>query len=258
MTREGKYEVGYGRPPAQSRFTKGKSGNPKGRPKKCAPKKPAQANTSTLGLLANKLLIEEAYRPVTIREGEKVIELPTIQAVHRATAVSALKGDRFARRALVEQVQQVEATKAEERLELIKTLIEYKEYWTRIIAEARRTGRAEPQPVPHPDDIFIDFGSGDYQICGPMTDDEKRDWDRRTNRRDEAQAEVSYYAKAYRRARSEDKKAFWLCEWHREQTVFDLINDNLPCRYQKELEDRSYEDGASEPGSQKHVIGSDR
>ena len=33
MKKKGDYKVGYGKPPATSRFKKGKSGNPKGRPK---------------------------------------------------------------------------------------------------------------------------------------------------------------------------------------------------------------------------------
>jgi hypothetical protein len=33
QTPERSYEVGYGKPPATTRFIKGKSGNPKGRPK---------------------------------------------------------------------------------------------------------------------------------------------------------------------------------------------------------------------------------
>ena len=32
--RKSQYEVGYGKPPRQGRFQKGRSGNPKGRPKK--------------------------------------------------------------------------------------------------------------------------------------------------------------------------------------------------------------------------------
>jgi hypothetical protein len=31
------YEIGYGKPPGHTRFVKGKSGNPKGRPRKCSP-----------------------------------------------------------------------------------------------------------------------------------------------------------------------------------------------------------------------------
>ena len=34
MDEEQEYEVGYGRPPKKNQFRKGKSGNPKGRPKK--------------------------------------------------------------------------------------------------------------------------------------------------------------------------------------------------------------------------------
>ena len=33
MPTVGPYEVGYGKPPKHSQFQKGKSGNPKGRPK---------------------------------------------------------------------------------------------------------------------------------------------------------------------------------------------------------------------------------
>ena len=33
MRRSAEYQVGYGRPPQHTRFPKGQSGNPKGRPK---------------------------------------------------------------------------------------------------------------------------------------------------------------------------------------------------------------------------------
>ena len=36
-TTSGDYEVGYGRPPKSSRFPKGRSGNPRGRPKRVRP-----------------------------------------------------------------------------------------------------------------------------------------------------------------------------------------------------------------------------
>lgn len=255
MSRPGLYDVGYGKPPDHSRFAKGKSGNPKGRPKKGKAIQSAQANTSACGLqLADKMLIEEAYRPLTIGEGGKAIQLPTIQLTIRAMWASAIKGNRHAQRMLIERMQQIEAADREAHLATEEALVNHKEAWTRAIAEARRAGREEPQPLPHPDDIIIDLENGAVHVCGPVTDDGKRAWDRWVNRRDEAQAEVSDYAERYRRARGTKNKAYWLSEWHREQKLFYRINDNLPRRYQKELEDRSYEDGASEPGSQKHLI----
>ena len=64
-----KHKVGYRKPPVHTRFRKGQSGNPGGRPR-----------GMTAGR-ATALALKEAYRPVNVREGDKVITLPAIQAV---------------------------------------------------------------------------------------------------------------------------------------------------------------------------------
>src|SRR5271169_3778443 len=76
----GEYEVGYGEPPSRTRFCKGTSGNPGGRPR-----------GMTAGR-ANRLALSEAYRMVTVREGDKIRTLPAIQAVLRSLV--ALQGQR--------------------------------------------------------------------------------------------------------------------------------------------------------------------
>jgi len=87
----GSYDVGYRKPPAEHRFKKGQSGNPLGRPRK---KRVSGRRTDpAFGTqLADGLLLEEAYRPVTVREGGKTYQIPAIQAVHRAMFVDAVRG----------------------------------------------------------------------------------------------------------------------------------------------------------------------
>jgi hypothetical protein len=241
----GKFEVGYGKPPQAHRFKPGQSGNPNGRPRgaKNKPKPLNPANQPT-----DILILEEAYRPVTIREGDKVIELPAIQAAVRSLAIAAMKGSRLSQRALSELVRQVEDRKAREHLTIMENALEYKQNWTAELERRRRAGNNEPDPIPHPDDVMIDCRTGNVRTHGPMDEREKREWDQRLARRAEAQAEVTRFAEKYRKARSGRSKSLWLSEWHFEQRMFDIINDAMPERYKAKLQDRSWKEGASREG----------
>ncbi len=90
------YKVGYGKPPSHTRFRKGVSGNPGGRPR-----------GMTVGR-AKRLALQEAYRPITVREGDEVRTLPTIQVVMRQQARSAAKGNGPAQRDFIDRVQAIE------------------------------------------------------------------------------------------------------------------------------------------------------
>ena len=74
---EDRYDVGYGKPPKTTRFVKGRSGNPRGRPRKQAR---ARGNSTGADEPTKAMILEEAYRPVAVREGDNVIQLPAIQA----------------------------------------------------------------------------------------------------------------------------------------------------------------------------------
>jgi Family of unknown function (DUF5681) len=90
------HEVGYCKPPAHRRFRKGQSGNPGGRPR-----------GMTAGR-ATALALKELYRPVTVREGDKLRKLPAIQAVLRSQVALAAKGNGPAQRALFEIACEIE------------------------------------------------------------------------------------------------------------------------------------------------------
>ena len=72
-------KVGYAKPPKHTRFTKGRSGNPKGRPT-------GSKNLATM-------MIEELTQPVAIVENGKRTKIPKIRAAVRQALDRAMVGD---------------------------------------------------------------------------------------------------------------------------------------------------------------------
>src|SRR5690606_37342858 len=118
-----------------------------------------------------------------IREGDKVIELPAIQAAVRSLAIAAMKGSRLSQRALAELVRTVEDRKASEHLTVLENAFEYKQTWTAELERRSKYGIDEPAPIPHPDDVIIDMRTGRVRTDGPLDEIEKKAWDERLARR---------------------------------------------------------------------------
>jgi hypothetical protein len=162
------YDVGYARPPKSSRFKPGTSGNPKGRPRGAKNKRPA-LNDERL----KSIIIDEAYREITVRDGNRNVSVPMAQAVVRALAVNAAKGQHRAQRLFAEMLSSTERQNKAMADAWLSTAMDYKIEWDRELQRREALNITDlPPPLPHPDQVKIDMNTGTAWIEGPATKDQ--------------------------------------------------------------------------------------
>lgn len=228
----GDYDVGRGKPPKHTRWKAGQSGNPAGRPK--------GARGMHKQLLAHlqplrDIVSGEMYASVTVRDGGKTKKMPALQAITRATIKSAATGSAMAQRTMLILQKGIEDNAADVNAKLFATAGEYK---ATCEAELRRCAAAclpEPQFVPHPDDIYLDWETLQVEFRGPVTRDGKAALDELLEERERRE-------RAFYNFRAEAKQNPRDCTLPRlamiVQERFDFINEHLPERCRKRLVNR--------------------
>jgi len=166
------YAVGYGKPPRTTQFAKGRSGNPKGRPRK-----PKVAPIQLSDAPSDMFLQTEIYRPVTVRENGKTFQLPLMQALLRGMSMAGLKGSRLSQQYLLELAAAAEERHFQFKMERYKRLAAVKHQGEKQIAEHKRRNLPPPELLPHPDDIVLKPATGEAYVNGPETPEEARRYD---------------------------------------------------------------------------------
>ena len=184
--------AGYRKPPLASRFKAGRSGNPRGRPKK----KPAASVVPHMSEERMKDIIqEEAYRTISVRDGDKVVEIPVIQAIIRRVALEAAQGNVKSQKMFADFVSYVEGDRKALSDEYLKTMIEYKADGMKEIARCKELDIDPPEMIPHPDDIYIDMNTGRVEMRGPMTPEDKIVWDEIRKQKKELKQSIKIFEK---------------------------------------------------------------
>lgn len=165
----GSHEVGYGRPPAATRFVKGQSGNPAGRPRG-SKNKPAQLDAYDL----MQIVLSEANRPIEIRERDQTMTVKVAEAVVRKVAIDAMKGRPRAQELFMKTTDKAQSLANQLHEGHLKAACEYKAWWEQELYRRACAGITHlPDPLPHPDDIVINLQAGEVEYNGPRTREEE-------------------------------------------------------------------------------------
>ena len=139
------------------------------------------------------IVLDEAYRTITVRDGDRTVTVPMAQAIIRSLAVNAAKGQHRAQRLFAELLSSVESSNKQLNDDYLNAAMDYKIEWERELDRRDRLGITDlPDPMPHPDHVVIDMRGGAVRIMGPMTRAEKAELNLWRERRGEFAEELAW------------------------------------------------------------------
>ncbi len=159
------YVVGRGKPPKQSQFAKGRSGNPNGRPRKQAASPPSGSSS------ADAMTLRLAATPMSVTINGATMTMPLAETVQNRRWHGAANGNCIGAKEIMEEYRTAEeAALADKEARFL--------FWRDYI----RSGPVPPLnwPIdsarsptyPHPRDIYVDTLDHEIHFVGPMEAEE--------------------------------------------------------------------------------------
>ncbi len=159
------YDVGRGKPPKQSQFAKGRSGNPNGRPKKQAAR-PRGGDSS-----ADAMTLRLAATPMSVTINGATMTMPLAETVQNRRWQAAASGNRIGGKEIIEEFRRAEeAAQAEKEAKFLF----WRGYCRRSPASSLNwpIDPARSPTIPHPRDIYVDTLDHEIHFVGPLEAEE--------------------------------------------------------------------------------------
>jgi hypothetical protein len=149
-------------------------------------------------------------------------------AIVRTVAVNAAKGNNRAAQHFTQMVKVVEDQNKASYDDYVRTMIEYKCEWEREIVLSQKHGLPVPQPVPHPDDIGVNYNTGEVRITGPFCKEDIPMWEKMRARKKECDSEIARINADLKSRKMQKYKEFLLKDLAHEERIREIICRALP------------------------------
>jgi hypothetical protein len=216
--------IGYGSPPKSGQFRKGKSGNPKGRPRTQQADEllvPAPARYPT-----HEHLRAEADRRIVVTDATGRKTITVREGILRTRSLRALQGSVLAQRDSLRDFAQEDERVHQQHKKSFEYWHEYQNEGRAKIAMAMKRGEAPPDLLPHPEDIHLDWARLEVQIIGAV-DEAERARERKAETLRAVAYEMSFYVDEDNRLPSEGDTAGGVGIY---MALYLLASTSLPAR----------------------------
>ena len=85
--------------------------------------------------------------------------------------------------------------------------LDYKLKWEQELERRDRLGITDPAPLPHPDDVRLNFLTSEVTLIGPLIKQHKAEWDRLHDLLEQADDEVESLTARLKKTRSKSYRA---------------------------------------------------